>query len=196
MINSSAIKKENPIKSFEKFENKVQNDNNNQENIKQNDNNLINKNKANIISRELINKNIEHSKYYNSNIINLYQEHENIYFPLLPKFLKYEEAQVKAALELKNKNTNNSSLSKIIILIPITLPGSGKTELITYLQNTATKYGIYFDYISSDEIRKKEIEIYMKKMAGMTEREALIGVEIIIISLSKKKLKLNLKKYI
>ena len=172
LINSSAIKKENPIKSFEKFENKVQNDNNNQENIKQNDNNLINKNKANIISRELINKNIEHSKYYNSNIINLYQEHENIYFPLLPKFLKYEEAQVKAALELKNKNTNNSSLSKIIILIPITLPGSGKTELITYLQNTATKYGIYFDYISSDEIRKKEIEIYMKKMAGMTEREA------------------------
>ena len=123
------------------------------------------------ISGTVSKKNIQHSKYYNSDIISLYNEHENIYFPLLPKFLQYEQAQLKAKLEAKKKNINNSS-SKIIILIPITLPGSGKTELITYLKNATSKYGIYFDFISSDDIRKKEIEIYMKKIPGMTEREA------------------------
>ena len=134
--------------------------------------NTNNTNGIDFISKTIKNKKNEHSKYYNSNIINLYQEHENIYFPLLPEFLKYEEAQIKEKLENKNKNLNNQVLSKIIILIPITLPGSGKTELITYLKNTTDEYGIYFDYVSSDDIRKKEIEIYMKKIPGMTEREA------------------------
>ena len=58
------------------------------------------------------------------------------------------------------------------ILIPITLPGSGKTELIKYLKKASDKYGIKFDYISSDDIRKKEIDLYMKKIPGITEREA------------------------
>ena len=150
------VKDENK-KSDEKEDNKI-NDNNNIIGI-------------DFISGTVSKKNTQHSKYYNSDIISLYSEHENIYFPLLPKFLQYEQAQLKAKLEAKNKNINNSS-SKIVILIPITLPGSGKTELIAYLKNATSKYGIYFDFISSDDIRKKEIEIYMKKIPGMTEREA------------------------
>ena len=117
-----------------------------------------------------INTNKNHSKYYNSNIINLYSEHENIYMPLLPDFLKYEESQLKSKLDSYKKS--NNSEAKIIILIPITLPGSGKTELIKYLKKSSEKYGIKFDYISSDDIRKKEIDIYMKKIPGITEREA------------------------
>ena len=159
--------KENLEKEEEK-ENKINNENkklNNEKNKKK-------KVGIDYISGIITKKDIEHSKYYNSDIINLYQEHENIYFPLLPKFLENEQSRLGTKLELKNKYLNNTSSSKIIIIIPITLPGSGKTELIKYLKNTTSKYGIYFDYISSDDIRKKEIEIYMQKIPGMTEREA------------------------
>ena len=116
-----------------------------------------------------INDNKNHSKYYNSDIISLYSEHENVYMPLLPQFLKYEESLLKSKLD--NFKEDNS-LAKIVILIPLTLPGSGKTELIKYLQKSCEQYGIRFDFISSDEIRKKEIELYMKKVPGITEREA------------------------
>ena len=122
------------------------------------------------IMKQNINNNQIHSKYYNSDIISLYSEHENVYMPLLPQFLKYEESLLKTKLD--NYKKENTSLAKIVILIPITLPGSGKTELIKYLQKSTEKYGIRFDYISSDDIRKKEIEIYMKKIPGVTEREA------------------------
>ena len=117
-----------------------------------------------------INKNKEHSKYYNSDIISLYSEHENVYMPLLPQFLKYEESLLKSKLD--NYKREDTTLAKIVILIPITLPGSGKTELIKYLKKSTETYGIKFDYISSDDIRKKEIELYMEKIPGITEREA------------------------
>ena len=189
IINSTEYEKK-ILNEIEEYINNNSNQNNvkeekNDEDIKINgkeDNNkIINQSKENnkkteiginFISETVSKKNIEHSKYYNSNIIRLYQEHENIYSPLLPKFLQYEEALLKSKLESKNRNINNSSLSKIVIIIPITLPGSGKTELITYLKNSTSKYGIHFDYVSSDDIRKKEIEIYMEKIPGMTEREA------------------------
>ena len=179
VINSTDYEKK-ILKDIEDYMNNNSTENGNQieekdENKKSDEkvNNKINNNNIGIefISGAVSKKNIQHSKYYNSDIISLYNEHENIYFPLLPKFLQYEQAQLKAKLEAKNKNINNSS-SKIVILIPITLPGSGKTELIAYLKNSTSKYGIYFDFISSDDIRKKEIEIYMKKIPGMTEREA------------------------
>ena len=179
VINSTDYEKK-ILKDIENYMNNNSTENGNQieekdENKKSDEkvNNKINNNNIGIefISGAVSKKNIQHSKYYNSDIISLYNEHENIYFPLLPKFLQYEQAQLKAKLEAKSKNINNSS-SKIVILIPITLPGSGKTELIAYLKNSTSKYGIYFDFISSDDIRKKEIEIYMKKIPGMTEREA------------------------
>ena len=166
-INNNYIKK-NSNQLEEKIEKKNET-NINRENSKKNDEN---EREIDLIEKTIKNKKKEHSKYFNSNIINLYQDHENIYFPLLSKFLKYEESQMKEKMGMKNKNLNNLELSKIIILIPLTLPGSGKTELINYLQSLANKYNIYYDYISSDDIRKKEIEIYMKKIPGMTEREA------------------------
>ena len=175
-INNNALtssENENEKEKNPKIENKefkdsnIDKENNSQKNKKQ-------KIRVDIdyITGEILKKDNEHSKYYDSKIINLYQEHENIYFPLLQKFLDYEQSQMKAKLEIKNKNIDNPSLSKIIVLIPITLPGTGKTELITYLKNSSSKYGIHFEYISSDDIRKKEIEIYMQKIPGMTEREA------------------------
>ena len=116
------------------------------------------------------NKNKIYSKYYNSEIINLYSEHDNVYMPLLPDFLKYEESQLKSRLD--NYKKESTIITKIIILIPITLPGSGKTELIKYLQKNSNEYGIRFVYVSSDDIRKKEIEEYRKKIPGITEQEA------------------------
>ena len=149
--------------------------NNNKFNIskkEENNSNIIDIPKIDIENiKSNININKAHSKYYNSDIINLYSEHENIYMPLLPDFLKYEESQLKSKLDSYKKNMDNS-VAKIIILIPITLPGSGKTELIKYLKKSSDKYGIKFDYISSDDIRKKEIDLYMKKIPGITEREA------------------------
>ena len=115
-------------------------------------------------------KNKIYSKYYNSEIINLYSEHDNVYMPLLPDFLKYEESQLKSRLD--NYKKESTIITKIIILIPITLPGSGKTELIKYLQKNSNEYGIRFVYVSSDDIRKKEIEEYRKKIPGITEQEA------------------------
>ena len=149
--------------------------------LKEIDEYIINQNKEkkvyseNEISIEDIKPNINndnkiHSKYYNSDIISLYSEHENIYMPLLPKFLKYEQSLLKSKLD--NYKKDDTSITKIVILIPLTLPGSGKTELIKYLQKSCDEYGIKFDFVSSDDIRKKEIEIYMKKIPGITEREA------------------------
>ena len=181
IINSTDYEKK-IIKEIEEYINNNNNDDSKQKIENENDikdisnENVKAKEQINIINNKNKDKKeleVKHSKYYNSDIISLYQEHENIYTPLLPKFLEYEESQIKAKLEAKKNNDNNSSSSsKIIIIIPITLPGSGKTELIKYLKNSTSKYGIYFDYISSDDIRKKEIEIYMQKIPGMTEKEA------------------------
>ena len=168
---NNGSKQKNETQNKEVMDIKEEKDNKESSIISKDDKNK-NKIESDFISGALSKNKNEPSKYYNSNIISLYQEHENVYTPLLPKFLEYEESQIKAKLEAKKNNTNNSSSSKIIIIIPITLPGSGKTELITYLKNSTSKYGIYFDYISSDDIRKKEIEIYMEKIPGMTEREA------------------------
>ena len=173
-INSNALSNTENENEENKIigKNEGKDSNKDKENIPQKNKKQKNKIDIDYITGAILKKDDGHSKYYDSKIINLYQEHENVYFPLLQKFLDYEQSQMKAKLEIKNKNVNDSSLSKIIILIPITLPGSGKTELITYLQNSSNKYGIHFEYISSDEIRKKEIEIYMQKIPGMTEREA------------------------
>ena len=174
IINSTEYEK-NILEQIENnIQSKLNNDNNNsKENENINENNKIETNYIkNIISKK---ETTEHSKYYNSNIINLYQEHTNPFLNLIKNFISYEESQQKSKNDsLKNAITNNNNISKVIILIPITLPGTGKTELINYLKIYTKKYNVYFEYISSDEIRKKEIEKLMINIPGMTEKEAFM----------------------
>ena len=165
IINSTEYEK----KILEEINEYIHNQKNRIKTPDDNNNNKIDINIENI-KPNINSNNNTHSKYHNSDIISLYSEHENVYMPLLPQFLKYEESLFKSKLDNYKKDDN--SVAKIVILIPLTLPGSGKTELIKYLQTSCEKYGIKFDFISSDDIRKKEIEIYMKKIPGITEREA------------------------
>ena len=173
LVNNTEYEK----KILKEIENYINDTNKTDENNLKEDNNntkdVINLKESNIdieyITSSIKPKNNIKSKYFNSDIISLYSEHENLYMPLVPKFLRYEETLINSKLSTTPKN---NSLSTIIVLIPITLPGSGKTEIIKYLKQSCQKYGIVFDYISSDDIRKKEIELYMQKIPGITEREA------------------------
>ena len=113
------------------------------------------------------------SKYKNSPYIDLYEEHKNPYEPLKEKFLNYERQKIQnqqMKVELSTKTSSN--IKRIIILIPMTIPGNGKTYFINQLKPMIEKYGIYFISISSDDIRRKVMDDMMKKNYRMTENEA------------------------
>ena len=113
------------------------------------------------------------SKYKNSPFINLYEEHKNPYEPLKEKFLNYERQKIQnqqMKVELSTKISSN--IKRIIILIPMTIPGNGKTYFINELKPMIEKYGIYFISISSDDIRRKVMDDMLKKDRRITENEA------------------------
>ena len=92
VINSTDYEKK-ILKDIEDYMNNNSTENGNQieekdENKKSDEkvNNKINNNNIGIefISGAVSKKNIQHSKYYNSDIISLYNEHENIYFHVSP----------------------------------------------------------------------------------------------------------------
>ena len=113
------------------------------------------------------------SKYKNSQFIDLYEEHHNPYEPLKEKFLEYERKKIETQqmkAELSTKKSSN--IKRIIILIPMTIPGNGKTFFINQLKSIIEKYGIHFQSISSDDIRRKVMDEMLYNNRRMTEKEA------------------------
>ena len=113
------------------------------------------------------------SKYKNSQFIDLYEEHHNPYEPLKEKFLEYERKKIETQqmkAELSTKKSSN--IKRIIILIPMTIPGNGKTFFINQLKSIIEKYGIHFQSISSDDIRRNVMDEMLYNNRRMTEKEA------------------------
>ena len=116
---------------------------------------------------------IKHSKYYKSNLISLYEEHVNPYEELKDKFMNELESKIKIEKEKNElRAESGSNIKRIIVLIPMTIPGNGKTFFINQLQTLIEKYGINFYSIGSDLIRREVMNELMRKNRRMTEKEA------------------------
>jgi len=115
----------------------------------------------------------KHSKYYKSNLISLYEEHVNPYEELKDKFMNELESKIKIEKEKNElRAESGSDIKRIIVLIPMTIPGNGKTFFIDQLKTLIEKYGINFYSIGSDLIRRQVMNDLMYKRRGMTEKEA------------------------
>ena len=120
------------------------------------------------------NKNkIKHSKYYKDDLISLYEEHVNPYEELKDKFMKELKTKIKIEEEKSELRTESgSNIKRIIVLIPMTIPGNGKTFFINQLKALIEKYKIKFYSIGSDLIRREVMDDLMYKNRRMTEKEA------------------------
>jgi hypothetical protein len=156
-----------------KIKENIKNLNINEENIQKetfyvNTTNLLDntpdKTKKNIIKR---------SKYYNSDIISLYEEHINPYEELKENFMSELEIRIRKEKENAELRTETGiNIKRIIILIPMTIPGNGKTFFIKQLKEIIEKYGIKFYSIGSDLIRRKIMDNIMRKNRNISEKEA------------------------
>ena len=157
-----------------KIKEKIKNLNINEENIQKetfyvNTTNLI----ENTSTKKEDKKNVKHSKYYGSDIISLYEEHVNPYESLKKEFmdeLEHRMKNEKEKIELHSETGYN--IKRVIVLIPMTIPGNGKTYFIKQLKEIIEKYGISFYSIGSDLIRRRIMDNIMRKNRKITEKEA------------------------
>jgi len=116
---------------------------------------------------------IKHSKYYDSDIICLYEEHINPYEKLKEDFMSELEIRIKKEKENVDLRTETGiNIKRVIILIPMTIPGNGKTFFIKQLKEIIEKYGIKFYSIGNDLIRRQIMDNLMRKNKHMKEKEA------------------------
>ena len=64
---------------------------------------------------------------------------------------------------MNNSNNNNGKAKHIIVLIPMTIPGNGKTYFIQQLEPMLQKYDIPFYFVSADEIRRDIMNNLVKR---------------------------------
>ena len=153
---------------------KIKNLNINEENIQKetfyvNTNNLIESTSTKSDDKSKV----KHSKYYNSDIISLYEEHVNPYEELKKEFMDELEHRMKNEKEKIDLHTETGiNIKRVIVLIPMTIPGNGKTYFIKQLKEIIEKYGISFYSIGSDLIRRKIMDNIMRKNRRITEKEA------------------------
>ena len=115
----------------------------------------------------------KHSKYYKNEFISLYEEHENPYEELKDKFMNELESKMKIEEEKNELRTESGKhIKRVIVLIPMTIPGNGKTFFINQLKALIEKYGINFYSIGSDLIRRDVMDSLIRKNRRMTEKEA------------------------
>jgi hypothetical protein len=125
-------------------------------------------------TQDKTNKNkIKHSKYYDSDIISLYEEHVNPYEELKEKFMDELEIRIKKEKENIDLRTETGyNIKRVIVLIPMTIPGNGKTFFIKQLKEIIEKYDINFYSIGSDLIRRQIMDDIMRKNRRISEKEA------------------------
>ena len=114
-------------------------------------------------------KNKNKSKYYKNPLIDIYEEHINPFESLKEEFINHLNTLSKDKEEIKQDDEN---LKRVYVIIPMTIPGNGKTYFINQLKPIIEKYGIYFYSIGSDNIRRKIMDNMLRKNHYMTEKEA------------------------
>jgi hypothetical protein len=114
--------------------------------------------------------------------ISLYENHVNKFTSLKEKFLKEENNLISLDCtkhveidNVKNSNTNSiKPLKKIIVvLVPMTIPGTGKTFFVEGLKeilSQSSSMKIAFDSISSDNIRREIIDDIKRRKRVDDER--------------------------
>ena len=127
------------------------------------------------------------SKYKNSSIINLYEEHVNPYETEKENFLKWQHNKVQQNISSTQRThtlspltstlssyseQQHNNIKKIIVLIPMTIPGNGKTFFINQLRPMLLKYNVNFFSISSDLIRRRIMNEMLSRNYRLTEEEA------------------------
>jgi len=70
-----------------------------------------------------------------------------------------------------NKSPENSHFSqrKLFVLVPIMIPGSGKSFILPFLHEAAIREGGAFEAVCADKIRKECINILAQKHSGLSE---------------------------
>ena len=136
------------------------------------------------------------SKYKGSDIIDLYEEHVNMYEKEKENFLKWQHDKIQQQQVQQQQqqvqqmqsapsstlntleqhispiNNSNNPTKKVIVLIPMTIPGNGKTFFINQLRPILLKYNVNFFSISSDIIRREIMNEMLSKNYRLTETEA------------------------
>lgn len=125
----------------------------------------------------------QYSKYNGNPFISIYEEHINPFEKLKKEYEeiinieqneKKEENVISSSAETINNIVENNSLSSekiVIVLIPMTIPGNGKTFFIEQLIPMMKEYSIDFYTLSNDKIRR-EVMDEMISSNRMTEAEA------------------------
>ena len=113
------------------------------------------------------------SKYKNDKYINIYEEHINPYESLKQEFLENQKKKYTSSNSVSNEiEQSYSNVKQIIVLIPMTIPGNGKTYFINQLKPILEKYNIVYRDISSDLIRRRVMDGMMARNRRITEQEA------------------------
>ena len=155
-----------------------------QDNIKlSNDLNKTEPNKK-MISVE---QNITKEKYTLSNVaktypdykeyIMHYQVHRNPFNSVKEDYLRdLHEKERLLKLQEKKKNYDNKNINDdeklLVVLVPMTLPGSGKTSFVNSLRDIMNEKKISFFSISSDAIRANLMSTLMARNRRMSRDEA------------------------
>ena len=79
-----------------------------------------------------------------------------------------EIGQIEDFVEEEAKKTHKK---RIFLILPLGIPGIGKTYLNQFFFNYSQKKGIGFQRIKSDEIRKKCMDAYLKQNSSLTYAE-------------------------
>lgn len=117
-----------------------------EENNNEKDNNLILKEEINVYSEKIQNNNISNDKIEK---INSYSSN----------YIKYKDGFV-------------NGFKYLVILVPMTLPGSGKTSFIKPLEDICKLIGVSFFTVGSDIIRKNKMNDYKRKNRNANDEEA------------------------
>lgn len=113
-------------------------------------------------------------QYYSSFVL-LYGKYENPFEKYKKGFIKYINAK-NTQQEIKEYNLSlDPNHRTLIVLMPITIPGTGKTSFVDSLEKLMNQNNVYFFSVSSDKIRLKLMNNEIRKGASKESAFNLTG---------------------
>ena len=128
------------------------------------DSNPTQNNKNSSVINQLVKANEKKTK---STLILLYNTYKN-------PFLAYKSL-LNSNSDNKEQSDNKFSKKQLIVLIPMTIPGSGKTSFINPLKQLCIKKSIAFYTVGSDIIRRKCIDEIIHKAKNFDDAFQMTG---------------------
>jgi len=86
--------------------------------------------------------------------------------------LEHFELETETSKEIKEEETKKKLKGKILVFIPIGIPGMGKTTFLSILKKLLEEKGCAITIISSDIIRKRHMDAVLKGEPSITEKKA------------------------